>query len=54
MAKIPDPKVRAIAAIADRMVRGEFTVRAAAVEMDRRVDGILAKRRWMLDRDVAA
>lgn len=40
--------------VADRMVRGEFTVRAAAAEMDRRVDGILAKRRWMLDRDAAA
>ena len=40
--------------VADRMVRGEFTVRGAAAEMDRRVDEILAKRRWMLERGTMA
>jgi multiple sugar transport system substrate-binding protein len=35
------------------MVRGEFTVRGAAREMDRRVDCILAKRRWMAERGKA-
>lgn len=40
--------------VADRMVRGEFTVRGAAREMDARVDRILAKRRWMVARDAAA
>ncbi|WP_374408849.1 extracellular solute-binding protein [Pelagerythrobacter sp.] len=36
--------------VADRMVRGEFTVRGAAAEMDARVDAVLAKRRWMMER----
>lgn len=36
--------------VADRTVRGEYTVRSAAAEMDRRVDDILAKRRWMMER----
>lgn len=40
--------------VADRMVRGEYAVRAAAAEMDARVDRILAKRRWMMDRGSAA
>ena len=40
--------------VADRMVRGEFTVRGAAAEMDARVDAILAKRRWMIERGRAA
>lgn len=35
--------------VADRMVRGEYTVSGAAAEMDRRVDEILAKRRWMME-----
>jgi multiple sugar transport system substrate-binding protein len=39
--------------VAERMVRGEFTVRGAAREMDRRVDRILAKRRWMAERGKA-
>lgn len=36
--------------VAEQMVRGRFGVDAAAAEMDRRVDAILAKRRWLLDR----
>lgn len=40
--------------VADRMVRGEFTVRGAAAEMDARVDAIIAKRRWMIERGKAA
>lgn len=34
--------------VAERMLRGEFTVATAAAEMDRRADRLLAKRRWML------
>lgn len=36
--------------VAEHMVRGEYGVDAAAAEMNRRVDAILAKRRWLLDR----
>ena len=36
--------------IAEHMVRGEYGIDAATVEMDGRVDGILQKRRWLLDR----
>ena len=36
--------------VAERMVRGQFTVDAAAREMDVVVDRLLAKRRWLLDR----
>ena len=36
--------------VAERMVRGEFTVDAAAAEIDARADRLLEKRRWMLDR----
>ena len=36
--------------VAERMVRGEFTVAQAAREIDRRADRLLEKRRWMLDR----
>ncbi len=36
--------------VAEAMVRGAFGVEAAAAEMDARVDRILAKRRWLLDR----
>lgn len=36
--------------VAERTVRGEFGIDAATVEMDRRVDVLLAKRRWLLDR----
>ncbi|WP_109807408.1 extracellular solute-binding protein [Sphingosinithalassobacter portus] len=37
--------------VAERMVRGDFTVAAAAAEMDRRADALLEKRRWMIERD---
>jgi multiple sugar transport system substrate-binding protein len=39
--------------VAERMVRGEFTVEAAAAEIDRRADRLLEKRRWMLERGLA-
>jgi multiple sugar transport system substrate-binding protein len=35
--------------VGEQMVRGRLTVDQAAAEMDRRVDAILEKRRWMLD-----
>lgn len=36
--------------VAEHMVRGEYGVDHAAAEMNRRVDAILAKRRWLLDK----
>lgn len=36
--------------VAEHMVRGDYGVDAATREMDRRVDRILEKRRWLLDR----
>lgn len=36
--------------IAERVVRGEFTIPAATKELDRRADRILEKRRWMMER----
>lgn len=39
-----------VQAIAERMVRGDLTLRAAATAMDARADALLAKRRWLLDR----
>jgi len=39
-----------VQAIAERTVRGEFGIDAATAAMDTRVDAILAKRRWLLDR----
>jgi len=35
--------------VAERMVRGEFTPAAAAAEIDKRVDRLLEKRRWMIE-----
>jgi len=35
--------------VAEQMVNGRLSVDQAAVEMDRRADAILEKRRWMLD-----
>ena len=35
--------------VAEHMVRGDIGVDAAAAELDRRVDRILAKRRWLLE-----
>lgn len=35
--------------VAERMVRGQFSVVEAAAEMDKRADKLLAKRRWMID-----
>lgn len=49
--KVPEWErvVTAMQVVADRMVRGDYTVRGAAAEIDRRVDDILAKRRWMME-----
>ncbi len=35
--------------VAEHMVRGDYGVDAASIEMDKRVDRILQKRRWLLD-----
>ena len=40
--------------VAERMVRGEFTVRQAGAEIDRRADRLLEKRRWMIEQGRAA
>lgn len=40
--------------VAERMVRGEFTVREAGAEIDRRADRLLEKRRWMIEQGRAA
>lgn len=39
--------------VAERMVRGHYSVDAAAKEIDRRADRLLEKRRWMLDKGKA-
>jgi multiple sugar transport system substrate-binding protein len=36
--------------MAAQVVAGRFSVDAGTQELDRRVDAILEKRRWMLDR----
>lgn len=36
--------------VAEHMVRGDYGVDAASVEMDKRVDRILEKRRWLVER----
>ena len=36
--------------LAEQAVRGRLTIDAAAAEMDRRADALLAKRRWLLER----
>lgn len=40
--------------VAEHMVRGDYGVDAATVEMDKRVDRILEKRRWLVDRGRAS
>lgn len=40
--------------VAERMVRGEYTVQQAGAEIDRRADRLLEKRRWMLEQGRAA
>lgn len=40
--------------VAERMVRGRYSVDAAAREIDRRADRLLEKRRWLLDKGLAA
>ena len=40
--------------VAERMVRGEFTVQQAGAEIDRRADRLLEKRRWMIEKGRAA
>ena len=39
--------------VAEQMVNGGLSVDDAAAELDRRADAILAKRRWLLDREGA-
>lgn len=39
--------------VAERMVRGQYSVDEAAKEIDRRADRLLEKRRWMLDKGLA-
>lgn len=39
--------------VAERMVRGQYSVDEAAAEIDRRADRLLEKRRWMLDKGLA-
>ncbi len=39
--------------VAERMVRGQYSVDAAAAEIDRRADRLLEKRRWMLGKGLA-
>ncbi len=40
--------------VAERMVRGEYTVAQAGAEIDRRADRLLEKRRWMIEQGRAA
>jgi multiple sugar transport system substrate-binding protein len=40
-------------AVAEQVVRGGLPVEEAPAEIDRRVDVILEKRRWMLERQAA-
>ncbi|MES2860220.1 MAG: extracellular solute-binding protein [Pseudomonadota bacterium] len=40
--------------VAERMVRGEFTVQEAGAEINRRADRLLEKRRWMIEQGRAA
>lgn len=40
--------------VAEHMVRGDYGVETATLEMDKRVDRILEKRRWLADRGKAA
>ena len=40
--------------VGEEMVNGRLSVEEAAVELDRRTDAILEKRRWMLDRAAQA
>jgi multiple sugar transport system substrate-binding protein len=37
-------------ALAEQVVHEQFNIEAGTRELDRRVDAILEKRRWMLDR----
>ena len=39
--------------VAEQVVRGGLAEDAAPAELDRRVDAMLEKRRWMLDRRAA-
>lgn len=39
--------------VAERMVRGQYSVDEAAAEIDRRADRLLEKRRWMLGKGLA-
>ena len=49
--KVPEWEriVTEVQVVAERMVRGEYSVDQAAAEIDLRTDRLLEKRRWMLD-----
>lgn len=58
---VPAPKVpeweriaQEMRIVGEQLASGRLTVDQAAVEMDRRADAILAKRRWMLDQQALA
>ena len=40
--------------VAEQVVRGSLAIEAAPAELDRRVDAMLEKRRWMLERTAGA
>jgi multiple sugar transport system substrate-binding protein len=40
--------------VAEQVVRGSLPIDRAPAELDRRVDAMLEKRRWMLDHAAAA
>ncbi|MDE2436458.1 MAG: extracellular solute-binding protein [Sphingomonadales bacterium] len=49
--KIPEWEriVTEMQVVAERMVRGQYDVKSAAAEMNRRADKLLTKRRWLLE-----
>lgn len=53
--KVPEWEriVTAMRLMAERVVRGELTVDEGARDLDRQVDAILQKRRWLLAREPA-
>jgi hypothetical protein len=46
--------MQAMRVMAERVVQGQQDVDSAVVAFDAEVDGMLAKRRWMIDRQRSA